>query len=230
MDEKDLNNQYNSRYDNLDKNINNKTNISKQDYSFNNNNNYYSTSNINYNIYDIQKPNLKNVNDFIFLGDELHLYREIPRLGNFYSYKNKSVKGIFLDKTICMMNQDQFYAKIINKYGDKELLYIPNIPATNPYYIYVKHLFDFYDACFNPEALQNNSKKKMELEKQIDERINKIDLFNNIFYNKSKEDNYSKQYYMDNNPTVLDVQNLLRRNQKALDNIEQIRYQNQNES
>ncbi len=226
MDEKDLNNQYNSRYDNLDKNINNKTNISKQDYSFNNNNNYYSTSNINYNIYDIQKPNLKNVNDFIFLGDELHLYREIPRLGNFYSYKNKSVKGIFLDKTICMMNQDQFYAKIINKYGDKELLYIPNIPATNPYYIYVKHLFDFYDACFNPQILRDNAKKKMELEKEIDQRINKIDLFNNLIFNKSKEENYSKQYYVDNNPTFLDIQNLLKRNQKALDNIEQIKNQN----
>ena len=226
MDEKDLNNQYNSRYDNLDKNINNKSNISKQDYSFNNNNNYYSTSNINYNIYDIQKPNLKNVNDFIFLGDELHLYREIPRLGNFYSYKNKSVKGIFLDKTICMMNQDQFYAKIINKYGDKELLYIPNIPATNPYYIYVKHLFDFYDACFNPQILRDNAKKKMELEKEIDQRINKIDLFNNLIFNKSKEENYSKQYYVDNNPTFLDIQNLLKRNQKALDNIEQIKNQN----
>ena len=226
MDEKDLNNQYNSRYDNLDKNINNKSNISKQDYSFNNNNNYYSTSNINYNIYDIQKPNLKNVNDFIFLGDELHLYREIPRLGNFYSYKNKSVKGIFLDKTICMMNQDQFYAKIINKYGDKELLYIPNIPATNPYYIYVKHLFAFYDACFNPQILRDNAKKKMELEKEIDQRINKIDLFNNLIFNKSKEENYSKQYYVDNNPTFLDIQNLLKRNQKALDNIEQIKNQN----
>ena len=226
MDEKDLNNQYNSRYDNLDKNINNKTNISTQDYSFGNNNNYYSTSNINYNIYDIQKPNLKNVNDFIFLGDELHLYREIPRLGNFYSYKNKSVKGIFLDKTICMMNQDQFYAKIINKYGDKELLYIPNIPATNPYYIYVKHLFDFYDACFNPQILRDNAKKKMELEKEIVQRINKIDLFNNLIFNKSKEENYSKQYYVDNNPTFLDIQNLLKRNQKALDNIEQIKNQN----
>ena len=226
MDEKDLNNQYNSRYDNLDKNINNKTNISKQDYSFNNNNNYYSTSNINYNIYDIQKPNLKNVNDFIFLGDELHLYREIPRLGNFYSYKNKSVKGIFLDKTICMMNQDQFYAKIINKYGDKELLYIPNIPATNPYYIYVKHLFDFYDACFNPQILRDNAKKKMELEKEIEQRINKIDLFNNLIFNKSKEENYSKQYYVDKIPTALDIQNLLNRNQKAIDNIHQIKYSN----
>ena len=202
----------------------NNTNIINQDYNNNN------SKNNNYIYYANKKVQLRRPNDFIFLGDELHMYREIPNLGNFYSYKNKSVKGIYLDKTICMMNQDQYYAKIINKYGDKELLYVPDLPANNPYYIYVKHLFDFYDACFNPEALQNNSKKKMELEKQIGERINKIDLFNNIFYNKSKEDNYSKQYYMDNNPTVLDVQNLLRRNQKALDNIEQIRYQNQNES
>ena len=87
------------------------------------------------------------------------------------------------------MNQDQYYAKIINKYGDKELLYIPDLPANNPYYIYVTHLFDFYDACFNPEALQNNTKKRMELEKKIDQRINKIDLFNNIF-----EINIPKQY------------------------------------
>ena len=167
----------------------NNTNIINQDYNNNN------SKNNNYIYYANKKVQLRRPNDFIFLGDELHMYREIPHLGNFYSYKNKSVKGIYLDKTICMMNQDQYYAKIINKYGDKELLYIPDLPANNPYYIYVKHLFDFYDACFNPEALQNNSKKKMELEKQIDERINKIDLFNNIFYNKSKEDNYSKQYY-----------------------------------
>ena len=206
-------------------------NTINQEYSYNNNtnNNNDNSKNNNCIYYANKKIQLKRPNDFIFLGDELHMYREIPRLGNFYSYKNKSVKGIYLDKTICMMNQDQYYAKIINKYGDKELLYIPDLPANNPYYIYVKHLFDFYDACFNPEALQNNTKKRMELEKKIDQRINKIDLFNNIFYNKSKEDNYSKQYYMDNNPTVLDIQNLLRRNQKALDNIEQIKYQNQNE-
>ena len=206
-------------------------NTINQEYSYNNNtnNNNDNCKNNNCIYYANKQIQLKRPNDFIFLGDELHMYREIPRLGNFYSYKNKSVKGIYLDKTICMMNQDQYYAKIINKYGDKELLYIPDLPANNPYYIYVKHLFDFYDACFNPEALQNNTKKRMELEKKIDQRINKIDLFNNIFYNKSKEDNYSKQYYMDNNPTVLDIQNLLRRNQKALDNIEQIKYQNQNE-
>ena len=66
----------------------------------------------------------------------------------------------------------------------------------------------------------------MELEKQIDQRINKIDLFNTLIFNKNKENNYSKQYYVDNIPTVLDVQNLLKRNQKALDNIEQIKNQN----
>ena len=66
----------------------------------------------------------------------------------------------------------------------------------------------------------------MELEKEIDQRINKIDLFNNLIFNKSKEENYSKQYYVDNNPTFLDIQNLLKRNQKALDNIEQIKNQN----
>jgi len=69
--------------------------------------------------------------------------------------------------------------------------------------------------------------KKLELEKQIDERINKIDLFNNLIFNKSKEENYSKQYYSDNNPTFLDIQNLLKRNQKALDNIEKIKNENQ---
>ena len=35
---------------------------------------------------------------FIFLCDELHMYREIPGIGNFTSYKNQSVKGIFNDK------------------------------------------------------------------------------------------------------------------------------------
>jgi hypothetical protein len=176
--------------------------------------------------YANQKTNLRSPNDFIFLCDELHLYREIPCIGNFTSYKNKSVKGIFLDKTICMMNEDQFYAKIINKYGEKDIIYIPELPANSPYYPYIKHLFDFYDACFNPQNLENKEKLKIELEKKIDDRINKIDLFNNLIFNKNKEENYSKQYYIDNIPTVMDVQNLLKRNQKAIDNIQEIKYNN----
>jgi len=225
MEINELNSENNSSLKNSSNTNDNKISTLNQEQSYNNSH----TKNNNYIYYANKKVQLRRPNDFIFLGNELHMYREIPHLGNFYSYKNKSVKGIFLDKTICMMNQDQYYAKIINKFGDKELLYVPDLPANNPYYIYVKHLFDFYDACFNPEALQNNSKKKIELEKQIDQRIHKIDLFNNLFFNKSQEDNYSKQYYMDNIPTVLDVQNLLRRNQKALDNIEQIKHQNQND-
>ena len=202
-------------------------NLIYEDLSSNNLNNESKSNNNNFVYYANQKTKLRSPNDFLFLGDELHLYREIPRIGKFYSYKNKSVKGIFIDKTICMMNEDQFYAKVINKYGDKELLFIPDLPATNKYYVYIKHLFDFYDSCFNPEILQNNAKKKMELEKEIDKRIYQIDLFNNLILNKSKDENYSKQYYVDNIPTVLDVQNLLKRNQKALDNIGKIKNQNQ---
>jgi len=183
-----------------------------------NNNLQYSNQNIH-----LKK---KSPNDFIFLCDELHIYREVPGIGNFSSYKNGSVKGIFNDKTICMMNKDQFYAKIINKYGEKDILYIPELPANSPYYVYIKHLFDFYDSCFNKEMIYNKEKQKIELEKKIDERINKIDLFNNLIFNKNKEENYSKQYYVDKIPTALDVQNLLNRNQKAIDNIQQIKYSN----
>ena len=202
-------------------NINNN---STQSYNINNN-----TKVMNNNlIYSNQNIHLKkkSPNDFIFLCDELHIYREVPGIGNFSSYKNGSVKGIFNDKTICMMNKDQFYAKIINKYGEKDILYIPELPANSPYYVYIKHLFDFYDACFNKEMIYNKEKQKIELEKKIDERINKIDLFNNLIFNKNKEENYSKQYYVDKIPTALDVQNLLNRNQKAIDNIQQIKYSN----
>ena len=203
------------------------TNINKDPFSsFNNNNNNSQIIN-NSSLYSNQNHHFRRPkNDFIFLVDELHIYREIPGIGNFSSYKNGSLKGIFNDKTICMMNKDQFYAKIINKYGEKDILYIPELPASSPYYIYVKHLFDFYDACFNKEMIYNKEKQKIELEKKIDERINKIDLFNNLIFNKNKEENYSKQYYVENIPTLLDVQNLLKRNQKAIDNIEQIKYSN----
>ena len=228
MDKEEINLDQNYKPNISHNSLENKSNKTSQEYSYNNiknsnSNNIYN----NYGLYDNPKTKLRNPNDFIFLGDELHLYREIPHLGNFYSYKNKSVKGIFIDKTICMMNQDQYYAKIINKYGEKILLYIPDLPANNPYYVYIKHLFDFYDSCFDPQIMINNAKKKLELEKQIDERINKIDLFNNLIFNKSKEENYSKQYYSDNSPTFLDIQNLLKRNQKALDNIEKIKNENQ---
>ena len=199
--------------------------INKNSISYNNPNNINTIN--NYPLYqNINKNKRKSPNDFIFLCDELHIYREIPGIGNFSSYKNGSVKGIFNDKTICMMNKDQFYAKVINKYGEKEILFIPELPSNSPYYVYVKHLFDFYDACFNKEMIYDKEKQKIELEKKIDERINKIDMFNNLIFNKNKEENYSKQYYVDNIPTMLDVQNLLKRNQKAIDNIEQIKYSN----
>ena len=227
MDKEELNLAQNFKLNNSYNSLENKSDKSSQEYSYNNINKSYSNNiSNNYSLYSNQKMQLRNPNDFIFLADELHLYREIPHLGNFYSYKSKSVKGIFIDKTICMMNQDQYYAKIINKYGEKILLYIPDLPANNPYYVYIKHIFDFYDSCFNPQIMINNAKKRLELEKQIDERINKIDLFNNLIFNKSKEENYSKQYYLDNNPTFLDIHNLLKRNQKALDNIEQIKNEN----
>ena len=199
--------------------------INKNSISYNNSNNINSIN--NHPLYpNINRNIRKSPNDFIFLCDELHIYREIPGIGNFSSYKNGSVKGIFNDKTICMMNKEQFYAKIINKFGEKEILFIPELPSNSPYYVYVKHLFDFYDACFNKQMIYNKEKEKIELEKKIDERINKIDMFNNLIFNKNKEENYSKQYYVDNIPTMLDVQNLLKRNQKAIDNIEQIKYSN----
>ena len=199
-------------------------NINKSMTSYYNKNNSNKIN--NYSLYQNQNFYLKrkSPNDFIFLCDELHIYREIPGIGNFSSYKNGSVKGIFNDKTICMMNKDQFYAKILNKFGEKEILYIPELPANSPYYVYVKYLFDFYDSCFNKEMIYNKEKEIIELEKKIDERINKIDLFNNLIFNKNKEENYSKQYYVDNIPTMLDIQNLLKRNQNAIDNIQQIKY------
>ena len=204
----------------------NEINISNKSISNYNINNYKEINNKP--IYSNQNNYIKrkSPNDFIFLCDELHIYREILGIGNFSSYKNGSVKGIFNDKTICMMNKDQYYAKVINKYGEKDILYIPELPANSPYYIYIKHLFDFYDTCFNKEMIYNKEKQKIELEKKIDERINKIDLFNNLIFNKNKEENYSKQYYVDKIPTALDVQNLLNRNQKAIDNIQQIKYSN----
>ena len=93
-------------------NVINESQLYKTDFNYTNNSN--NINNNNYVFYANNKIKLRSQNDFIFLGDELHLYREIPHLGNFYSYKNKSVKGIFIDKTICMMNPDQYYAKIIN--------------------------------------------------------------------------------------------------------------------
>ena len=144
----------------------------------------------NYKLYANPNNQLRNPNDFIFLGDELHLYREIPHLGNFYSYKNKSVKGIFIDKTICMMNQDQYYAVIINKYGEKILIYIPDLPANNPYYVYIKHLFDFYDSCFNPQIMINNAKKLLKREKRKNStRINRLQkLYKKCIYSLPHKD------------------------------------------
>ena len=196
--------------------------ISNNNSNNNSNNFSYDISKTNFN----NKDNKLNPNKFIFMGFELFRYKEIYKMGVFYSYTNKSVKGIFSDKTICMMNQDQLYAKIINKYGEKYLLYVPEVSVNNPYYIYIKYLFDFYDSCFNVKAIQENLNYHSNLEKEIDNRINKIDAFNNLVYNKDINYNYSKQYYTDNKPTFMDIQNLLEKNQKALDGIEQIKTSN----
>lgn len=182
----------------------------------------------NFVYYADKKTFLRNPNDFIFLGQELHKYREIRELGSFYSYTNKSVKIIFIDKTIVMMNADQQYVKVINKNGEKLILYVPEITSNDQYYFYVKHLFDYYDLCFNPQAISDNKWRQMNLEKEIENRINKIDLCNHLLFNKGNEDDYSNQYYMYNIPTVLDIQNLLKKNQKALDGIKEMKQNNIN--
>ena len=92
-------------------NLNYSLNQQKNNSTSNNNINFNyinkPSSNYNYQLYSHQNINRKkNANDFVFLCDELHLYREIPGIGNFTSYKNKSVKGKFNDKTICMMNKE----------------------------------------------------------------------------------------------------------------------------
>ena len=114
MEENYLNSQSNQNNNNINQNNINYSN--NKNINLLNNNILYPNQNIN---------KRKSPNDFIFLCDELHIYREMPGIGKFSSYKNKSVKGIFNDKTICMMNNDQFYAKIINKYGEKDIVYIP---------------------------------------------------------------------------------------------------------
>ena len=212
---------------NIINNSDNNINISNNFDDNSDSKNLESFTNINKNDFNNKNDKL-NPNDFIFMGFELFRYKEITKIGVFYSYTNKSVKGIFSDKTICMMNKDQLYAKIINKYGEKYLLYVPDVSLNNPYYIYIKYLFDFYDSCFNIKAIQENLKYHSDLEKEVDNRINKIDTFNNLIYNKDMNYNYSKQYYTDKKPTFMDIQNLLNKNQKALDGIEQIRMNNSN--
>jgi hypothetical protein len=59
-----------------------------------------------YNINNNFGKEINTSNDFIFSGTEIYFYKLIKDLGEFYSYKNKSVKSIFKDRTIIMLNPD----------------------------------------------------------------------------------------------------------------------------
>ena len=112
-----------------------------------------------YNINNNFGKEINTSNDFIFSGTEIYFYKLIKDLGEFYSYKNKSVKSIFKDRTIIMLNPDLKFVSLNDTFGNRKVFPLITVTQNNPYYFYIKTTLDFYDMCFNPENLIKTEEK-----------------------------------------------------------------------
>lgn len=170
--------------------------------------------------YNNQFPN-QCMEEFVFEVDELYLYREVKGMGEFYSYKNKAVKGCFKDRTVVKMNPDMFYIDILNPKGDKLLFRLDEINTDHPYYGYIRILVDFHDFCFNKENLMRFKEHNQMVEDYVTRTIKKIERSDQAVFGRTK--NFSDNYLYNKQPTNEDIQNLLKRNEQMLKDIESLK-------
>ena len=175
-----------------------------------------------YNINNNFGKEINKSNDFIFSGTEIYFYKLIKDLGEFYSYKNKSVKSIFKDRTIIMLNPDLKFVSLNDTFGNRLVFPLITVTQNNPYYFYIKTTLDFYDMCFNPENLIKIEEKNKNDDRLVFQRLDTIDYCNSLLF--GKKEYFSKQFNYYHNPTELDVENLIKRNDESLKNIYQIKH------
>ena len=170
-----------------------------------------------YNINNNFGKEINTSNDFIFSGTEIYFYKLIKDLGEFYSYKNKSVKSIFKDRTIIMLNPDLKFVSLNDTFGNRKVFPLITVTQNNPYYFYIKTTLDFYDMCFNQENLIKTEEKNKNDDRLVFQRLDTIDYCNSLLF--GKKEYFSKQFNYYHNPTELDVENLIKRNDESLKNI-----------
>ena len=175
-----------------------------------------------YNINNNFGKEINSSNDFIFSGTEIYFYKLIKDLGEFYSYKNKSVKSIFKDRTIIMLNPDLKFVSLNDTFGNRKVFPLITVTQNNPYYFYIKTTLDFYDMCFNQENLIKTEEKNKNDDRLVFQRLDTIDYCNSLLF--GKKEHFSKQFNYYHNPTELDVENLIKRNDESLKNIYQIKH------
>ena len=175
-----------------------------------------------YNINNNFGKEINTSNDFIFSGTEIYFYKLIKDLGEFYSYKNKSVKSIFKDRTIIMLNPDLKFVSLNDTFGNRKVFPLITVTQNNPYYFYIKTTLDFYDMCFNQENLIKTEEKNKNDDRLVFQRLDTIDYCNSLLF--GKKEYFSKQFNYYHNPTELDVENLIKRNDESLKNIYQIKH------
>ena len=175
-----------------------------------------------YNINNNFGKEINTSNDFIFSGTEIYFYKLIKDLGEFYSYKNKSVKSIFKDRTIIMLNPDLKFVSLNDTFGNRLVFPLITVTQNNPYYFYIKTTLDFYDMCFNQENLIKTEEKNKNDDRLVFQRLDTIDYCNSLLF--GKKEYFSKQFNYYHNPTELDVENLIKRNDESLKNIYQIKH------
>ena len=128
-----------------------------------------------YNINNNFGKEINKSNDFIFSGTEIYFYKLIKDLGEFYSYKNKSVKSIFKDRTIIMLNPDLKFVSLNDTFGNRLVFPLITVTQNNPYYFYIKTTLDFYDMCFNPENLIKIEEKNFNDDFNIDDLVKELE-------------------------------------------------------
>ena len=166
----------------------------------------------------------KGTIDFVFEGDELFLFREVKGVGEFFSFKNESVKANFYDRTVVRMNKDMMYADILNSKGEKILLKTSDITGDNLYYKYVKMVVDFGDVCFNRERYRKEEEQRKLMNEYVKQKISQLEDTESVIFKKKKI--FSDEYLYNKQPTQKDIEVLLKKNEEMLNEIRKIKEQN----
>ena len=165
----------------------------------------------------------KGTIDFVFEGDELFLFREVKGVGEFFSFKNESVKANFYDRTVVRMNKDMMYADILNSKGEKILLKTSDITGDNLYYKYVKMVVDFGDVCFNRERYRKEEEQRKLMNEYVKQKISQLEDTESVIFKKKKI--FSDEYLYNKQPTQKDIEVLLKKNEEMLNEIRKIKEQ-----
>ena len=171
----------------------------------------------------LNNQNVTNeIPEFVFHANETHTYKEVKGVGDFIAYKSKSVKAIFKDRTIVRMNNDVYWINVFTKKGENVVIPLSHIRKDNEIYPYVKMTIDFYDSCFDNAMKCNEMRIQEEINYKIQKSIERIEDAEKVIFKKKKM--YSDNFIYNKQPTQMDIETLLKRNEESLKEIRALKY------